>query len=336
MKTPGDLLACSAARGAARVALGRLAAAQAAAARLARPDDDEALHDFRVALRRLRSALRLYRAELGKYVSVRLRRRVKKLARATNAARDAEVQIAWLRQARLRLTPAERRARNWWEIRLAARRDRSYESVRGRTLAAFFATAPLLERALKPVAASAADKDYGGFARVTGERLQATAQTLREALAKIQTVTDTTEIHAARIAGKRLRYLLEPVASEIPGGSAAVRKMKRFQDEFGLLNDAFVRMAEIEDAAQAAGAEQARVALHGALAARSRARATDDPVRGLVAIARSVQRETGRRFRAVARDYLGSSGGRFVLSLTRLGARLARDHQSLLDKELAS
>ncbi len=335
MKASDDLLAFAAGQGAACVALGWLTAARDAAARLARPDDNEALHDFRVALRRLRSALRLYRPELGKNVSAQLRRRLKKIARATNVARDAEVQIAWLGQARLRLTPAERSGRNWWETRLAARRDQGYELVRARALAAFYATAPLLERALQRVATASTD-DVGGFARVTGERLQATAQILRDELGRIGAVTDMTEIHAARIAGKRLRYLLEPVAPAIPGGSAAVRKMKCFQDEFGLLNDAFVRMTEIEDAVQAAGAEQARMALHAALATRGGAGATENPVDGLVAIAWGVRRDAGRRFRTVSRDYLGTAGDRFAQSLMRLGARLARDHQSRYDKELAS
>lgn len=336
MKSPGDVPGSAAAPGAARVALGWLAAAQAAAARLARAQDNEALHDFRVALRRLRSTLRLYRAELGKQVPARLCRRVKKLTRATNAARDAEVQLAWLRAARLRLTPREQPARRWWESRLVQRRDLGYESVRARTLPAFDAFAPVLERVLAPVAASGVTSNSGSFARVTGERLQTTAQALGEALGKIRTVSDTAEIHAARIAGKRLRYLLEPVAPSVPGGRAAIREMKRFQDEFGLLNDSFVRLAEIEDAVQAAGAEQARVVLHTALIGRGQPPAADDPVPGLVAFARVVQRDAGRRFRVAKRDYLGSSGDRFVRSMTQVGVRLACTQQRGFDKESAS
>lgn len=331
---PGSLLACSAPQGAARVALEWLAAARAAAARLMRPEDDEALHDFRVALRRLRSTLRLYRPEIGTKVPARLRRRLKKLTRATNAARDAEVQRDWLRQARLRLSPADRTGRLWWEARLAARGAQGYEQVRGKVLASFHATAPRLEVALQAIAAAPTETDdAGGFARVTGERLQASAEMLRAALGKIGAVTDTAEIHAARIAGKRLRYLLEPVAFAIRNGPAAVREMKRFQDEFGLLNDAFVRMAEIEDAVQAAGAEQACGLLHAALGARHPQHAPGDLVSGLVTIARLVQRDAGRRFRAVARDYLGSGGDRFVRTFARLGARLVTDQPRRSDKE---
>jgi len=322
VKASADLPASGAAQGAARVALEWLSAAQAAALRLGHPDDEEALHDFRVALRRLRSTLRLYQPELGERVPARLRRNLKKLARATNVARDAEVQLFWLRGRRMRLRPRERPGRTWWEGRVETRRAQGYEQVRGRALAAFRNTAPQLNGVLSEVASQSDDDDAGGFARVTGQRLQENAEVLQGALGKIRAVTDTAEIHAARIAGKRLRYLLEPVASLIPGGRAAVREMKRFQDEFGLLHDTFVRMAELEDAVQAAGAELARAALRAALTSRAHGRSTGDPLPGLVALARMVQLESQRRFRTVARDYLGTSGQRVALSLKRLGASL--------------
>ena len=59
MRLDGELLDGPAAAGARVLALGRLADAEEAAARLADPADAEALHDFRVAVRRLRSTLRL-------------------------------------------------------------------------------------------------------------------------------------------------------------------------------------------------------------------------------------------------------------------------------------
>ena len=56
----------------------------------ARLDDDEAdaLHDLRVALRRLRSWLRAFRPELSDTVRGRTRRKLSALASATNEARD--------------------------------------------------------------------------------------------------------------------------------------------------------------------------------------------------------------------------------------------------------
>jgi len=59
-------------------------------------EDSAALHDFRVALRRLRANQRAYRDQIGAKQDKRLRR----LAHATNAARDREVQLDWLRLQR--------------------------------------------------------------------------------------------------------------------------------------------------------------------------------------------------------------------------------------------
>ena len=61
---PAELLARPAAEATRLIALGYLDDASAAATRLDDPEDEEALHDFRVALRRLRSTLRAYRPQL--------------------------------------------------------------------------------------------------------------------------------------------------------------------------------------------------------------------------------------------------------------------------------
>jgi hypothetical protein len=61
------------------------------------PLDPEALHDFRVAIRRLRSCIRAYRTELQGSVSKQMQRRLRKLTLATNAGRDAEVHLNRLR-----------------------------------------------------------------------------------------------------------------------------------------------------------------------------------------------------------------------------------------------
>ena len=67
-----------------RIALTHLDAARAAHERLKDASDTEALHDFRVALRRLRSVLRAYRPWL-KNIPRKLRRRLRTrpMSRAT-------------------------------------------------------------------------------------------------------------------------------------------------------------------------------------------------------------------------------------------------------------
>ena len=93
-RRPEGLLTTPAPGAARRIAVNLLDAASAARERLTDADDAEALHDFRVAMRRLRSTLRAYQPQLDAVVPSKLRRRLRDLARATGEARDVEVQIA--------------------------------------------------------------------------------------------------------------------------------------------------------------------------------------------------------------------------------------------------
>ena len=71
--------------------------ATAACARLDK-DDAEALHDFRVALRRLRTHLETHKEYLGRNRANRMRRSLSELVSATNTSRDFEVQREWIEQ----------------------------------------------------------------------------------------------------------------------------------------------------------------------------------------------------------------------------------------------
>src|SRR4026207_1998015 len=98
VRLPPDLLSRSAEEGARLVALAYLDEIARAERRLADAQDPEALHDFRVGLRRLRTSLRAYRSSLKGSVSKKMRRRLRDLTLATNAGRDSEVQLEWLRE----------------------------------------------------------------------------------------------------------------------------------------------------------------------------------------------------------------------------------------------
>ena len=80
------------------VALTLLRDAATTRARLIDANDTEALHDFRVAVRRLRSWLRAYRPYLDDSVRAKDRSRLRAVARATSLARDTEVHLQWLRE----------------------------------------------------------------------------------------------------------------------------------------------------------------------------------------------------------------------------------------------
>ena len=115
-----ELLDRPAVQGACAVALAYLDDATAAALRLGDGSDREALHAFRVAIRRLRVTVRAYPG-IHESVPRKQRRRLRELARATNAARNAEVQIAWFNERSARFTPAQRAALAPFRARLRAR-----------------------------------------------------------------------------------------------------------------------------------------------------------------------------------------------------------------------
>ncbi len=76
--------------------------------RLLAGKDDEALHDFRVGIRRLRSTLRAYRDYLIMPRSEReALAELKAIARATNGARDGEITLIWLKTNKSALKPRD-------------------------------------------------------------------------------------------------------------------------------------------------------------------------------------------------------------------------------------
>ena len=276
-----------------------------------------------MALRRLRSLLRAYRPWLRRAVPGKLRRRLRKLTRATNEARDAEVQLAWLKQHRLRLTARERAGVEWFRSELTARCDRTYRHIR-EELTHDFAQ---VETALRATFTRAIRRGRAAgppFRAVTVGLVDEHAGALRAALAGIGSPGDEAKIHAARIAAKRLRYLLEPVAPLLSAGREHIKTLKQFQDDFGLLNDSFVRARALADAAQLAGGLRARRLMDRALGAADSADEGIDPLAGLLRLAAMVKRETRARYAHVERRYLNAGADRFITTVLHVTRELAR------------
>ena len=289
-----------------RLALAQLDAAASACAHIKRRDEAEVLHDFRVALRRLRSILRAYAPwidPLPKFLHQRLRR----LTRATNAARDTEVQIKLLRRVSPRLKADARPGIVWLLKRLVERQRTANHVVRKLVRKEFTALEPRLRAALRsPKHGRDAARRVGvTFAQATDERLSVYCAELATKLADIGSVADRDEIHAARISGKRLRYLLEPLRGTIPGAAARVTTLKAFQDRFGELNDRFVTAREIAQAFAIAGARAESV------------------LSGLPELAAWIKRDADKRYRDIRARYLGRRARKLLAPMRALSRRLA-------------
>jgi CHAD domain-containing protein len=246
-RLPADLLSRSAEEGARLVAMTYLDEIAQAERRLADSEDAEALHDFRVGLRRLRSCIRAYRASLEGSVSKRTRRRLRDLTLATNADRDSEVKLAWLRRSAGKLGPGETEGLAWLIGRLEGRQFDGRDEITSRAGTRFVKAAAKLRPRLETVkiVVRTGGPARRSFAEVTGELIGSHVEQLRNKLQAVSSPEGMTEAHAARIAAKRLRYLLEPLARRVPRVKSLVGRLKQLQDVLGDVGDMQVVMQEI-------------------------------------------------------------------------------------------
>jgi CHAD domain-containing protein/CYTH domain-containing protein len=327
------------------VALGLVAEAHAAADALAVGAGDEPLHDFRVALRRLRSALRTFRPWLEDTVRPRHEKRLKRIARSTNEARDAQVQLAWL------ATKGDALASSWHRVgydlvvaRFEARAHRGPDSTR--VAKRYRRAAETLEKRLETYernvsAAGDAGASFGGaLASLVGDQVHV----LSGRMDAIQGPSDEVSVHRARIEGKRLRYLLEPLRGyRSADASEVIGHLKRLQDVLGELHDAHVLAGELRAVLADAAAERARQ-LHAAVyehstsdaALRDSLRASARP--GLLALVRLVRErrdalhaDLEREWRAGGMDALAAEAREIAAALeARAGGRLEHERRFLL------
>ena len=256
--------------GARLVSLRQLDEAHAACARLVDPSDGEAVHDLRVALRRLRSTLCAYRAFLDADSTGDALLRVGRIASQIGATRDAQVALDWLRAEREEMRPARSAVMTPLVESLEAQ-VRAQHACQSDGVATDFAR---IERELRVSletyrarVSPAGDLRPPSLAAVASNALQTTAAELESALARVTGPDDVAAEHEARIVAKRLRYLLEPVRRLTRDGPALLEDLKLLQDLIGNRHDRDVLGAILR-----AALEQAAIANAGALAAAIRAR----------------------------------------------------------------
>ncbi len=294
-----------------RIALGLLDEARDALARLQDPSDREALHAFRVAIRRLRSTLQLWRPVLRKSVARRHEKALRKLQKSTGRGRDAEVALEWLDGQRGTLAPDELLGLDWLAAELGSDRARAGERA-GKELAERFET---LERELRHglarmylVVELDDDAPPPRFADALAARARSEARRLARRVGSISSVDDREHCHRARIAGKRLRYLVEP-ARECGGGARLVKRLKKIQDVLGDINDAHVLSDELGSALAESASERARLlhelARENPSGRRLAEEAERSERRGLIELTRRTELRARRLFGVLQRDWLG-------------------------------
>lgn len=214
--------------------------------------DTEFLHDFRVAIRRTRSALSQIKNVLPPEAVVRFKRDFSELGKMTNRLRDLDVYLLEAPTYRAMLPTSlrsdiepmfdflqeERRKE-------LARTRRSLNSKRYATILAdweLFLNAPAnsdnpASKAAEPIIDVARNRIYKTYNRIVKKGNQ------------IHDSSPDTDLHALRIECKKLRYLMEFFASLFPKKKIGrlIKQLKRLQDNLGRFQDLSVQEEHLED-----------------------------------------------------------------------------------------
>ncbi|MBA2304515.1 MAG: CHAD domain-containing protein [Acidobacteria bacterium] len=236
--------------------------------------DDHAVHQARVATRRLREAVPVLTAGVKHSRGGKAARKIRQLTRALGAVRELDVTLHLLGD----LTQSGAHARTALEevrARVVAERDER----RARMLKRLDSVnVSKLDRRLASVADALDRSEVEEWRGVLSGRLLRRAKHLSAAIDEAGQMYAAEWLHAVRIAAKKLRYGLELAADGgIPGAAPLLRPIKRAQDVLGRLHDLQVLQTHVAAVQAGAGAE--RPGMHEAL--ESLARHIEDECRHL-------------------------------------------------------
>ena len=226
--------------------------------------DVEAVHQLRVATRRLRAYLRAGRAALGREVTEPIRDELSWLRSVAGPARDLDIMSEYLAGELADFPDEDRKAARPLQARLARQRKSARKALLGGLSSPrYFA---LLETLEQLVSAPPPQKDVS---------LEDTARReFRRVRRQVKALGDPTdeELHRVRIGVKRARYSTE--VAEASMGSAASRvidRAKKIQEVIGEHQDAVVTEEWLRRA-RAVGERPEAALVAGALVERQRAR----------------------------------------------------------------
>ena len=213
----------------------------------------EALHDFRVAVRRTRTGLRQLKRVYPGADAHRIADGFRWLSETTSSARDLEVFLASVDTYRLAvgnptidaltslwafLRESERAERDRCTAALESERYRSLISDWNEFLGRPTAADGLPANAARPIREVAVEGIRSAYARLARRG------------SDLEQASPVDLFHRLRLDGKKLRYLLEFFCSlfEQNGSGIIIASLRRTQDSLGSINDMRVQAAWIERA----------------------------------------------------------------------------------------
>ena len=215
-----------------------------------RGDDPDAIHDLRVASRRLQQVLDLLYPGSRHGAMGKLRRRIRRSRRALGDVRNADVQLERVHQILARKRSARREA--WEAVRDYMVDHRSEEFAKAvrklsrQNLAVFyihlkdFLTRDDGEQQPHPtyITSDGDEARTESFETRVSRSLAAVWQAFEAKVAESHRDSQAAVIHGVRIAAKRLRYLVEVLYElKTPGSSETLAWLRRLQELLGDWHD---------------------------------------------------------------------------------------------------
>jgi CHAD domain-containing protein len=202
----------------------------------------------------LRTHLATHRDHFGKRRADKLRKRLGELVSATNLSRDYEVQRDWIeRQIHSdTLSPSQREGLGLILTEFCGNGPNGANLMDPAPIRQHFAE--IGERFRKrrwsvPEHGGSQDAPIQSVSVVTQAALREHAAKLRGQLNEIDSVDSVRATHRARLAVKRLRYILEPLSKAIPEARDVIVELKAMQDTLGALRDLQILQMQIALAA---------------------------------------------------------------------------------------
>jgi CHAD domain-containing protein len=195
----------------------------------------DAIHDLRVATRRMQEALEMFAPLLPVEPRERVNRRARRIRRQFNDLRDADVLARLMQRLAADASEEDRAA----VLTLGRSLSMKAAGLR-RTMARKSGGAPHVagfRKRLRTLLEGLPKSDRAALARAGRTSLRARADELRRALARAKHGAPM-PLHRARIAMKRWRYGLELAeAAKIASCRKAIEEAQRIQDRLGSIHD---------------------------------------------------------------------------------------------------
>ena len=208
---------------------------------MARGEDPEATHDARIAARRLRTCLSLFRDFIDVRAARKVDRCLKRLVRSLGRLRDMDVLSEDVEAYRSSLSPAAASGLDGFYTTLVSEREGALLRVRRLADSEKTETSHALLRSVAKNILRRPSPSGGVPAGVHAPVLLAAAFARLGAHESLLRggAADESQYHEARRSAKQLRYALEFFADLLgPAVQGLIDDIKQFQTELGTLNDA--------------------------------------------------------------------------------------------------